>query len=145
MLGSYHDAQEAAQETMLRAWRSLSSYQGRAPLLHWLYRIATRTCLMTIRARSRRPVTVDEITYLEPYPDRLLDHLPADGPDPAAEVTRRESVSLAYVTALQLLPASQRAVLILREVLGFPAADVADQAGSICSDSRQRAPMANPR
>jgi RNA polymerase sigma-70 factor (ECF subfamily) len=127
MLGSYHDAQEAAQETMLRAWRSLSSYQGRAPLLHWLYRIATTTCLMTIRDRSRRPVTVDEITYLEPYPDRLLDDLPADGPDPAAEVTRRESVSLAFVTALQLLPASQRAVLILRDVLAFPAADVADQ------------------
>ncbi|HEX6325392.1 MAG TPA: RNA polymerase subunit sigma-70 [Jiangellaceae bacterium] len=126
LLGSFHDAQEATQETMLRAWRSLPSYQGRGPLLHWLYRIATTTCLMMIRARSRRPATVNDVSHLEPYPDRLLDELPADGPDPAAEVTRRESVSLAFITALQLLPASQRAVLILRDVLAFPSAEVAD-------------------
>jgi len=126
MLGSYHDAEEATQETMLRAWRSLPSYQARAPLAHWLYRIATTTCLMMIRARSRRPVTVGEIAYLEPYPDRLLDELPADGVDPATVVARRDSVALAFVAALQLLPATQRAALILRDVLAFPAAEVAE-------------------
>jgi len=126
MLGSYHDAEEATQETMLRAWRSLPSYQARAPLAHWLYRIATTTCLMMIRTRSRRPVTVGEIGYLEPFPDRQLDELPADGLDPAAVVAQRESVALAFVAALQLLPATQRAVLILRDVLTLPSAEVAE-------------------
>jgi RNA polymerase sigma-70 factor (TIGR02960 family) len=110
MLGSFHDAEEATQDTLLR---------------HWLYRIATTTCLKARESRTRQPVTVAEVTDLQPYPDRLLDQLPA-GDDPAAEVERRESVSLAFVTALQLLPATQSAVLILREVLGWSAAEVAD-------------------
>ena len=125
MLGSFHDAEEATQDTLLRAWRALHTYEGRAPLRHWLYRIATTTCLKARQAQARQPVTVAEVTYLQPYPDRLLDQLPAGG-DPAAEVERRESVSLAFVTALQLLPATQSAVLILREVLGWSAAEVAD-------------------
>jgi RNA polymerase sigma-70 factor (TIGR02960 family) len=125
MLGSFHDAEEATQDTLLRAWRALHTYEGRAPLRHWLYRIATTTCLKIRHGRARQPATGAELTYLQPYPDRLLDQLPAGG-DPAAEVERRESVSLAFVTALQLLPATQSAVLILRDVLAWTSAEVAD-------------------
>ena len=122
MLGSFHDAQEAGQETLLRAWQSLSTFQGRAPLSHWLYRIATTTCLKALARRARQPVTIADLTDLEPYPDRLLD----PPSDPATQVTRRESVALAFVAALQLLPPAQRAVLILRDVLVFSAAESAD-------------------
>ncbi len=126
MLGSYDDAEEAVQESLLLAWRGLDGYEGRAPLLHWLYRITTTTCLKSLRTRSRRPVTVGEVTHLQPYPDRLLDQLvDADG-DPAAVAQRRESVALAFVAALQRLPATQRAVLILRDVLEWSSAEVAD-------------------
>jgi RNA polymerase sigma-70 factor (ECF subfamily) len=125
MLGSYHDAQEATQEVLLRAWKSLSTYQGRAPLRHWLYRIATTTCLKALARRTRQPTTMADLTELEPYPDRLLDQI-GPGQDPAAEVTRRESVALAFVAAIQLLPARQRAALILRDVLAFSAAETAD-------------------
>jgi len=126
MLGSYDDAEEAVQEALLSAWRGLDSYESRAPLLHWLYRITTTTCLKTLRTRTRRPVTVAEVTHLQPYPDRLLDQLTdADG-DPAAVVQRRESVALAFIAALQQLPATQRAVLILRDVLTWTSAEVAD-------------------
>lgn len=125
MLGSLDDADEAVQEALLRAWRALDTYQGRAPLLHWLYRITTTTSLKMIEKRARHPVPTGEIAYLQPYPDRLLDQLAdADG-DPAAIIERRESVALAFVTALQRLPASQRAVLILRDVLAWSAQEVA--------------------
>jgi RNA polymerase sigma-70 factor (TIGR02960 family) len=122
MLGSYHDTQDAMQDILLRAWRSLDTYEDRAPLLHWLHRIATTTSLKIIQKRARQPATVAEIDYLEPYPDHLLD--------PALLAEQRESVSLAFVTALQLLPATQRAVLILREVLAWSAAEVADLLGT---------------
>lgn len=125
MLGSYHDAQEAGQETLLRAWQSLPTFQGRAPLLHWLYRIATTTCLKALARRGRQPVTTAELTDLEPFPDRLLDQ-PAATADPASEAARRESVALAFIAALQLLPPAQRAALILRDVLAFSAAETAD-------------------
>lgn len=126
MLGSYDDAEEAVQEALLSAWRGLDSYEGRAPLPHWLYRIATTTCLKTLRGRARRPATVAEVTHLQPYPDRLLDQLvDADG-DPAAVAQRRESVALAFIAALQRLPATQRAVLILRDVLAWSSAEVAE-------------------
>jgi RNA polymerase sigma-70 factor (TIGR02960 family) len=118
MLGSYHDAEDAMQDVLLRAWRSLDTYEDRAPLLHWLYRIATTTSLKIIQKRARQPATVAEIDYLEPYPDRLLD--------PAVLAEQRESVSLAFITALQLLPATQRAVLILREVLAWTAGETAN-------------------
>jgi len=124
MLGSYHDTEEAMQDVLLRAWRSLDTYQGHAPLRHWLYRIATTTCLKVRSGRAKLPASVAEIDYLEPYPDRLLDALPADA-DPAAVAERRESVSLAFVSALQLLPPTQRAVLIMRDVLAWRGDEVA--------------------
>jgi RNA polymerase sigma-70 factor (ECF subfamily) len=123
MLGSYDDADEAVQEVLFRAWRGLATYAGRAPLLHWLQRITTTTCLQVIRARGRRPV--GEPTYLQPYPDRLLDELTDPAADPAAVVATRDSVALAFVSALQRLPATQRAVLILRDVLDFSARETA--------------------
>ena len=124
MLGSYDDAEEALQEALLRAWRSLATYEGRGPLRHWLYRITTTTCLKAIERRGRGPVVAGEITHLQPYPDRLLDQLGAE--DPAAAVERRESVALAFVSALQRLPATQRAVLILRDVLCWSGGEVAE-------------------
>jgi RNA polymerase sigma-70 factor (ECF subfamily) len=125
MLGSYHDAEEATQETLLRAWRRLTTFESRAPLRHWLYRIATTTCLNLLAARTRLPAAFAEVSHLTPYPDDLLDQLPADDADPATVAERRESVGLAFIAALQCLPATQRAVLILRDVLAWPAADVA--------------------
>jgi RNA polymerase sigma-70 factor (ECF subfamily) len=129
MLGSFHDAEDATQETLLRAWRHLHTFQGRAPLRAWLYRIATTTCLKLLQSRRRRRVAARpdgaDVPILEPYPDRLLDDLPHDGPDPAAVAEQRESVALAFVVALQQLTARQRAVLVLREVLGWSAAEVA--------------------
>jgi RNA polymerase sigma-70 factor, ECF subfamily len=125
MLGSLDDADEALQDALLSAWRALDSYRGPAPLAHWLYRITTNSSLKVIRAKARRPVPAGEIGYLQPYPDRLLDRLTDDGADPAAVAERRESVTLAFITALQRLPARQRAALILRDVLAWNAAEVA--------------------
>jgi RNA polymerase sigma-70 factor (ECF subfamily) len=130
MLGSFHDAEDATQETLLRAWRHLHTFQGRGPLRAWLYRIATTTCLKMLESRQRRRVVARpdgaDVPWLEPYPDRLLDELPHDGPDPAAVAERRESVALAFVVTLQQLTARQRAVLVLREVVGWSAAEVAE-------------------
>jgi RNA polymerase sigma-70 factor, ECF subfamily len=128
MLGSFHDAEDATQETLLRAWRHLDTFQGRGPLRAWLYRIATTTCLKLLESRRRRLAVQSDgaaVPWLEPYPDRLLDELSHDGPDPAAVAEQRESVALAFVVALQQLTARQRAVLVLREVLGWSAAEVA--------------------
>jgi RNA polymerase sigma-70 factor (ECF subfamily) len=127
MLGSYTDAEEAVQEATLRAWRGLGGYQGTGPLRHWLYRITTTTCLKMINRRGRDPLaSTAEVAWLQPYPDTLLDELTDTDADPATIAERRESVALAFVAALQLLPATQRAVLILREVLGWSAREVAD-------------------
>ncbi len=125
ILGSLDDADEAVQDALLRAWRALGTYQGQAPLSHWLYRITTTSSLKVIRAKGRRPVPAAEIGHLQPYPDRLLDQLTDAGADPAAITERRESVALAFITALQRLPARQRAALILRDVLAWNAAEVA--------------------
>jgi RNA polymerase sigma-70 factor (ECF subfamily) len=130
MLGSLQDAEDATQETLVRAWRSLAGFERRAPLRHWLYRIATTTCLKMLASRDRRPVSFTELTYLQPYPDRLLDQIPTADPDPAAAAESRETVALAFIAALQLLPASQRAVLVLRDVLALRAAEVADLLGT---------------
>jgi RNA polymerase sigma-70 factor, ECF subfamily len=125
MLGSLDDADDALQEAQLLAWRGLSTFQGRAPLRHWLYRISTTTCLKMIRARGRVPLPAGDLFHLQPYPDRLLDQLTAGGPDPAASAEQRDSVALAFIVALQRLPATQRAALLLRDVLAYSAAETA--------------------
>ena len=139
MLGSVHDAEDAFQEAMLRAWRALARFEGRCSLRSWLYTIATNTCLNLIARRPKRVLPIDygpatdphdgldlpvtETVWIEPYPDERLD----DGhAAPDARYEQRESVELAFVAALQHLPATQRAVLILREVLGFSAAEVGE-------------------
>lgn len=119
MLGSLHDADDALQETMLRAWKGSDRYEPRAKLGTWLHAIATNVCLTAIARRRSRPVEViEDLEHLQPYPDRLLDDLVA-----------RETVELAFITAIQLLPPKQRAVLILRDVLGWRAKEVADVLG----------------
>jgi RNA polymerase sigma-70 factor (TIGR02960 family) len=125
MLGSVHDADDALQETLLRVWRSLDRYEPRAPFGAWLHRIATNVCLTMLAGRRRRPEVPmadtgeeawdERLLHLEPYPDRLLDGL-----------ERRETVELAFVTAAQLLPPKQRAVLILRDVLDWSARETAE-------------------
>jgi RNA polymerase sigma-70 factor, ECF subfamily len=139
MLGSAFEAEDAVQEAMVRAWRNVDTFEGRSALRSWLYRIATNVCLDMLRSRQRRAVAMDlgpsrtpesftgatrpENTWLEPVPGSRV--LPADG-DPAELAEARESIRLAFVTALQHLPARQRAVLVLREVLRWQAAEVAE-------------------
>jgi RNA polymerase sigma-70 factor (TIGR02960 family) len=139
MLGSVQDAEDALQETLLAAWRGLGGYEGRASLRTWLYQVATSRCLNALRAARRRPgpapynpgvevpdpTRLGEVTWLQPYPDELLAGLADRDPGPEARYERREAISLAFVTALQLLPPRQRAVLILRDVLGFRASETA--------------------
>jgi RNA polymerase sigma-70 factor (ECF subfamily) len=116
MLGSLHDADDALQETMLRAWKGSERYEPRARLSTWLHAIATNVCLTTIARRRSRPAQVSEdLIHLEPYPDTLLDDL-----------VERETVALAFITAIQLLPPKQRAALILRDVLGWTAKEAAE-------------------
>jgi RNA polymerase sigma-70 factor (ECF subfamily) len=126
LLGSLHDAEDALQETSLRAWRSIGGFEPRSPFRAWLYRIATNVCLTAIERRARVPEALDPedaevASYLQPYPDRLLDT--------ALAVEERESLGLAFVSVMQLLPPRQRAVLVLREVLGWSAKEVADLLG----------------
>jgi RNA polymerase sigma-70 factor (TIGR02960 family) len=116
MLGSLHDADDAVQETMLRAWKSSDRYEPRAQLTTWLHTIATNVCLTAIARRRARPAEViEDLEHLQPYPDRLLDDL-----------VERETVELAFITAIQLLSPKQRAVLILRDVLGWSALEAAE-------------------
>jgi RNA polymerase sigma-70 factor (ECF subfamily) len=134
MLGSFHDADDALQETLLRAWRGLDRYEPRSPLPAWLQTIATNVCLTAIaRRRRRRELPAGgalawsgELNHLQPYPDGLLAGLEAASPGPEARYELRESVELAFVAAVQLLPPRQRAVLLLRDVLGWSAAETAD-------------------
>ena len=139
MLGSGFEADDAVQETMVRAWRGIDAFEGRSALRSWLYRIATNVCLDMLRGRQRRALAMDlgpsstadsftgeklpDHAWVSPIPDGQV--LPADG-DPAELAATRETIRLAFVTALQLLPARQRAVLILREVLRWQAAEVAE-------------------
>ncbi|WP_242497294.1 RNA polymerase subunit sigma-70 [Nocardioides oleivorans] len=130
MLGSFEDAEDAVQETLLRAWRRRETYAGRATLRAWLYRIATNACLDLLAKRRPDPATGGEVLWLQPYPDRLLDELPAAGADePEAKAVARETIELAYVVAVQHLAPRPRAALILRDVLGWPARDVAELLG----------------
>src|SRR5829696_123227 len=141
MLGSVHDADDALQDAMLRAWKSLGKFKGNSSLRSWLYKIATNTCLDLINKRPKRQLPLDvasdadpfdgpgqpliESVWVEPYPDEQLGL--ADGlAAPEANYEMRESVELAFIAALQHLPANQRAVLIMREVLGFSAQEAAD-------------------
>jgi RNA polymerase sigma-70 factor (ECF subfamily) len=156
MLGSVHDAEDQVQETMLRAWRSFGQFEGRASLRTWLYRIATNACLRAIETRRRRPLPSGlgqpgdnpqpgenpagpmaaarpEVPWLGPFPDALLhsDALLSGGlGDPASVAASRAGIRLAFIAALQYLPARQRAVLILRDVLGWRAAEVAELLGT---------------
>ena len=139
ILGSTQDAEDALQETMLSAWRGLPGFEERSSVRTWLYRIATNRCLNALRSGSRRPGTrtppprlgpleptgLGEVTWLEPLPDDLLEGFADRAPGPETRYETREAISLAFVTALQLLPPRQRAVLILRDVLGFRAREVA--------------------
>jgi RNA polymerase sigma-70 factor (TIGR02960 family) len=130
MLGSFEEAEDLVQETMLRAWRRRDAFSEESPssLRAWLYRIATNACVDAIRKRRRQVPTVrslDEMPWIQPYPDRLLDEPVAPDAPPEAAVVTRETIELAYITAIQVLPARQRAVLILRDVIGWSAAETA--------------------
>jgi RNA polymerase sigma-70 factor (ECF subfamily) len=144
MLGAFQDAEDALQDALLAAWQGLGGFEGRASLRTWLYRIATNRCLNARRATSRRPAKewdtaeyeppeptrLGEVVWLEPFPDALLEGAIDVPLGPEARYEQTESISLAFVTALQVLPPRQLAVLILRDVLGFHANDVADMLDS---------------
>jgi RNA polymerase sigma-70 factor (TIGR02960 family) len=130
MLGSFEDAEDTVQETFLRAWRRRDTFEGRSTFRAWLYRIATNACLDLLAKRRPEPATGGEVLWLQPYPDRLLDELPAgDADEPEVLAVARETIELAYVVAVQHLAPRPRAVLILRDVLGWPAKDVAEILG----------------
>jgi len=144
MLGSFQDAEDALQDTLLAAWQGLAGFEGRASIRTWLYRIATNRCLNALRSASRRPAKewdvpeveppeptrLSEVVWLEPFPDALLEGAIDVPLGPEARYEQTESISLAFVTALQVLPPRQVAVLILRDVLGFHANEVADMLDS---------------
>jgi RNA polymerase sigma-70 factor (TIGR02960 family) len=128
MLASFDEADDAVQETFLRAWRTRDSFEGDALFRAWLYRIATNVCLDLIRARSRNTTEVRsfaDVPWLQPYPDRLLDEIAPTDEQPDAVIVARETIELAFLAAMQLLPLKQRAALILRDVLGWPASETA--------------------
>jgi RNA polymerase sigma-70 factor (TIGR02960 family) len=163
ILGSVHDAEDALQETLLSAWRGLDRFEQRASLRAWLYRIATNRCLNVLRDTSRRPraaaglgfeppppTRLGEPLWLQPYPDELLDGVPDAAVGPDARYETMEAVGLAFVTALQRMPPRQRAVLVLRDVLGFRAGEerpskiASPRAGEPCRASSRREPTASP-
>ena len=128
MTGSFDEAEDLVQETFLRAWRKRASFEGGPGFRAWLYRIATNACLDALRSSRRRPSTVQsfaEVPWLQPYPDRLLDELAPSDTQPDAVVVARETIELTYLAVIQLLPPRQRAVLILRDVLDWSAAETA--------------------
>jgi RNA polymerase sigma-70 factor (TIGR02960 family) len=139
MLGCVEDAQDVLQDVWLAAWQGLTAFQGRASLRTWLYRVATNRCLNALRSMTRRPPTqpngsgiqppkpsgTTEVAWLAPFPDVLLEGLAAE-PGPEARYEQSEAIRLTFITVLQLLPPRQRAVVILRDVLGYTARDVAD-------------------
>jgi RNA polymerase sigma-70 factor (TIGR02960 family) len=138
IVGSAQDAEDLLQETLLAAWRGLERFEGRASIRAWLYRIATNRSLDAVRANRRRPEDMQRLTgvpeptrrtepiWLEAYPDVLLEGIPDEAPGPEARYEAKEAVAIAFIAGLQHLPAQQRAVLVLRDVLGFRAAEVAE-------------------
>jgi RNA polymerase sigma-70 factor, ECF subfamily len=138
IVGSVQDAEDLLQETLLAAWRGLDQFEGRASLRAWLYRIATNRSLDALRANRRRPEDMQRLTdvpeptrrtepiWLEAYPDALLEGVPDVAPGPEARYEAKEAVAIAFIAGLQHLPAQQRAVVVLRDVLGFRAAEVAE-------------------
>ncbi len=170
MLGSFQDAEDTVQDPLLAAWQGLGGFEGRASLRTWLYRIATNQCLNTRRSASRRPARewnipgvdqpeptrLGEVVWLEPYPDVLLEGAIEVPPGPEARFEHTEAISLAFVTALQVLPPRQVAVLVLRDVLGYHASEVAGMLDSTAESvnsalkraraslQRQPAPAAGP-
>lgn len=139
LLGSLSDAEDVLQEVLLAAWRGWSGFEGRASARTWLYRIATNRCLNAMRDANRRrrpepappfeppePSRRGEVNWLEPCPDTLLEHLADPAPGPEARYSQKEAVTLAFITGLQLLPPRQAAALVLRDVLGFTALEVAN-------------------
>src|SRR5205085_10035932 len=136
IVGSAQDAEDLLQETLLAAWRGLERFEGRATVRAWLYRMATNRSLDALRASRRRPETLQRMTdrpeptrhtepiWLEPYPDVLLDGIRDEAPGPEARYETKEAVALAFIVGLQHLPPQQRAVLVLRDVLGFHAGEV---------------------
>ena len=152
MLGSIQDAEDLVQETYLRAWRSYGGFEGRSSVRTWLYQIATNGCLTELAKRSRRMLPSDlcapeqdpgaspegagtEVNWLQPAPDAMVT---PDSADPAAIVTAREGLRLALIASLQFLPPRQRAILVLRDVLAFPATEVAVMLGTTTVWSRAR-------
>jgi RNA polymerase sigma-70 factor (ECF subfamily) len=136
MLGSLEDAEDVVQETFLRAWRSRESFEGRSSFRAWLYRIATNACLDLLQRRPRVAAAPEGaqlpagIPWLQPYPDRLLDGVPTTEDDPETEIVEKETIELAFIAAIQVLPARQRAALISRDVLGWSAAESAALLGT---------------
>jgi RNA polymerase sigma-70 factor (TIGR02960 family) len=128
MLASFDEAEDAVQETFLRAWRARSTYDGSAPVRAWLYKIASNVCIDSLRRGSRRLTKLDsfaEVGWLQPYPDVLLDEIASPAEEPDAVIVERETIELAFLAALQVLPPRQRAALIARDVLGWPAKETA--------------------
>ena len=140
MVGSYDDSEDLVQETFLRAWRNREGFEGRSSFRTWLYKIATNTCIDFLRRTNRAPQQYQpvagmehgsdqppaRIAWLQPYPDELLDEVASDEATPDAAVVSRETMELVFLAAIQHLPVRQRAVLIMRDVLGWPAADTAE-------------------
>ena len=154
MLGSFDEAEDHVQEVFLRAWRSWDRFEGRSSPRTWLYRVATNACLDTLRRDARRAApapsgappaagpSVAVMPWVQPYPDSLLDEVAAGQPGPEAVAVSRETITLAFLAAIQLLPPRQRAVLILRDVISWPASEVAgllDMSVAAVNSALQRA------